>query len=457
MNWKNLSVREWAVIIGGGAVVVILIFWLYVIDPGVAKLTKDKRKIFKFKQDLNEAVACRDKSKRLELEFKILDGKYSNQLGKIGNLKIPDNIEDLLTYEFDKIDQKYGSKIMSTRFTPLETNEIYNLLKYNLNNVQCDWKSLIAALYLTENSGQLVGFENIKISADARVPANVKTKANIHVKSFIFPKIGKEKWKVPDYESIENGLERDMFQMPFVMIPVKKGKPKKPGPPPGSLPSWSKSVKLTVIARLGGKKQAAFYNRSKRKECRIPVGGTISNTTAVITDINLLDETVTVIENGTEFVIPLRKYREGLIAAKSSDKLPRSQPQTASVQIDENAASVVSTDKIEVPKSYDKKVGSFTKCQQKLGAFLNKVDTFAKRKYRLGTDHGLIILRMQKGGPIMKAGAQRRDVIININGKRVDSRESFTFALNEAYGKSKSVTMAVKRKNETKFLTVELK
>ena len=183
MNWKNLSVREWAVIIAGGAVVVILIFWLYVIDPGVAKLAKDKREIFNYKQNLNEAIACRDKSQRLELEFKILDGKYSNQLSKIGNIKIPDNIEDLLTYEFDKIDQKYGSKIMSTRFTPLETNDIYNLLKYNLDNVQCDWKSLIAALYLTENSGQLVGFENIKISADARVPGNVKTKANIHVKS----------------------------------------------------------------------------------------------------------------------------------------------------------------------------------------------------------------------------------------------------------------------------------
>ncbi len=455
MNWKNLSVREWAVIIAGGAVVVILIFWLYVIDPGVAKLNKDKRKIFNFKQNLNEAIACRDKSQRLELEFKILDGKYSNQLSKIGNLKIPDNIEDLLTYEFDKIDQKYGSKIMSTRFTPLETNDIYNLLKYNLDNVQCDWKSLIAALYLTENSGQLVGFENIKISADARVPGNVKTKANIHVKSFIFPKIGKEDWKVPDYESIENGLERDMFQMPFVMIPVKRG-PVKKVPVVGALPSFAKKLKLTAIARLFGKKQAAFYDRSKRKECRIPIGGTISNTTAVITDINLLEETVTVIENGNEFVIPLRSYREGLLAAKSSDKLLRSQPKAA-VQIDEKATPVVSTDKIEVPKVYDKKVGSFTKCQQKLGAFLNKVDTFAKRKYRLGTDYGLIILRMQKGGPIMKAGAQRRDVIININGKRVDSRESFTFALNEAYEKNNSVTMVVKRKNEVKFLTVELK
>lgn len=453
MNWKNLSVREWAVIIAGGAVVVILIFWLYVIDPGVAKLAKDKREIFNYKQNLNEAIACRDKSQRLELEFKILDGKYSNQLSKIGNIKIPDNIEDLLTYEFDKIDQKYGSKIMSTRFTPLETNDIYNLLKYNLDNVQCDWKSLIAALYLTENSGQLVGFENIKISADARVPGNVKTKANIHVKSFIFPEIGKKEWKVPDYESIEDGLARNMFQMPFVMIPVKKG-PVKKVPPPGSLPSWSKSVKLTAIARLFGKKQAAFYNRSKRKECRIPIGGTISNTAAIVTDINIFQETVTVIENGNEFVIPLRSYREGLLSAKSSNKLLRSQPQKASVQ---DVAPVVSTVKIEVPKVYDKKVGSFTKCQQKLGAFLNKVDTFAKRKYRLGTDYGLIILRMQKGGSIMKAGAQRRDVIMNIAGKRVDSRESFTFALNEAYEKSKTVTMVVKRKNEVKFLTVELK
>ncbi len=454
MNWKNLSVREWAVIIGGGAVVAVLVFWLYVIEPGMVKLEKDNRKISGYKLKLNEAIACRDKSKRLELDFKILDGKYSNQLSKIGNLKIPYNIEDLLTYEFDKIDKKYGSKIMSTRFTPLETNDIYNLLKYNLDNVQCDWKSLIAALYLTENSGQLVGFDNIKINADARNKSDVKTKANIHVKSFIFPDIGKEKWKVPDYESIENGLSRDIFQLPLVMIPVKKGLPPKKALAPGALPSWAKSnIKLTAIARLFGKKQAAFYNRSKRKECRVGIGGTISNTTAVIIDIDIHKETVTVEENGNEFVIPLRKYREGLLAAKSMDKLQRSQPQKATVGTDKD---IVSTEKIKVPKGYDKKIGSFAKCQQKLGAFLNKVDTFAKRKYRLGTDYGLIILRMQKGGPIMKAGAMRRDVIVNVGGKRVDSRESFTFALNEAYKTSTTVNMVVKRKNEVKFLTVEL-
>ena len=110
-----------------------------------------------------------------------------------------------------------------------------------------------------------------------------------------------------------------------------------------------------------------------------------------------------------------------------------------------------------MPKTYDKTIGSFTKCQHKIGAILSKVDIYTKRKYRLGTDYGLIILRMQKGGPIMKAGAQRRDVIINVNGKRVDTRESFTFALNEAYENNKTVTMAVKRKNENKFLTVNLK
>ena len=454
MNWKNLSVREWAVIIAGSIVVVVLIFWLYVIDPGIAKLGKDKRKLFNYKKKLNEAIACKDKSKRLELEFKILDGKYSNQLSKIGNQKIPENIADLLTYEFDKIDKKYGSKIMSTRFTPLETNDIYNLLKYNLDNVQCDWKSLIAALYLTEKSGQLVGFDNIKISADARKPNEIKTKANIHVRSFIFPEIGTEKWKIPNYESIENNLSRDMFQLPFVMIPVKRV-PVKKKPAAGAKAPFLRRSSLTAITKLSGEKRAVFYDKQARKSCRIPVGGTISNTAAVIIDINILNETVTVEEAGNEFVIPLRKYREGLLATKSSSRLPRSQPINAEAL--EETAPTISNEKIEIPKSYNKKIGSFAKCQQKIGAFLNKVDTFVKRKYRLGSDYGFIIMRMQKGGAIMKAGAQRRDVIIDVGGKRVDSREAFTFAMNAAYENNNSITMVVKRKNDVKFLTVNLK
>ncbi len=69
----------------------------------------------------------------------------------------------------------------------------------------------------------------------------------------------------------------------------------------------------------------------------------------------------------------------------------------------------------------------------------------------------MIVTRVGKAGPAMKAGLQRNDVILNVGGKRVDSTVTFTYAINEAYGKSKAIPVTVTRKNAVKKFVIELK
>jgi len=201
MNLKNLSSREWITIIAGGVIVVGFLLWFFVIDAGQKKLDTDHRYVAEYKKALRESKVNLRRKRVLEIEYKNLIESFSNRLDKIGDMKIPDNIDDQLRIEFSNVDRTYGSTIGRANFRKIETNGVYNLFKYGLSDVQCDWKSLNAALYLIEkslnaalylieNSGQLVGFDTLSISADTRDRRNVKTKVRMNVESFIFPDRG---------------------------------------------------------------------------------------------------------------------------------------------------------------------------------------------------------------------------------------------------------------------------
>ena len=467
MNLKNLSSREWITVIAGGVVVIGFLLWFFVVDAGQKKLDENRVYIDKFKNVLIEAKVNLRRKKILEIEYDNLIGNFSNQLKKIGDMKMPDNIDDQLRIEFSNLDSVYGSSIGRTSFRPIETNGVYKLLKYGLSDVQCDWKSLNAALYLIENSGQLVGFGTMLINADTKDRKNVKTKVRMNVESFIFPNRGTKPWKMPDYSSVENNLGRNIFQIPDSMIPPSSAK----GVPglKSQLPLFTRNIVLTGIVKFGGKLYAIFKNKAKKKECRIGVNGIISNTTATVTLIDRKNESVDVLFNGETFKLPLRKYREQMFSAAKPltllTGLRRSQPgdaaaSTENLTVDDdflqtNTPTVV-TEKTIVPDDYKKTLGSYSECSSKIRAWTEKVNKYNKRRFRLNSDYGMIITRVNRVSPLMKAGLQRRDVIISIGGMRVDSNTTFTYAMNKACEDSKSFPMTVMRGKKLKKVTVNL-
>ena len=467
MNLKNLSSREWITIIAGAVIVVGFLLWLFVIDAGQKKLDIDRRYVVEYKKAVREAKAKLRRKKVLEIEYGNLIGNFSNQLEKIGDMKIPDNIDDRLRREFSNVDSTYGSTIGRTKFNKIETNGVYNLFKYGLSDVQCDWKSLNAALYLIENSGQLVGFDTLSIAADTRDRKNVKTKVRMNVESFIFPDRGTKPWQMPNYSSVENDLGRNIFQIPNSMIPPPKGRP---GLKPGQLPSFTRNITLTGIVKFGGKLYAIFKDKAKKKECRISVGGTISNTTtAIVTVIDRANETVDIDYNGETFKLPLRKYREemfttkkpltlltGLRRSKPEDALQANEQSTDNYDEQSTNEPTIVTAKTIVPDDYKKTIGSYSECSSKIRAFTEKVNKYNKRRFRLNSDYGMIITRVNRVSPLMKAGLQRRDVIISIGGKRVDSNTTFTYALNKACENGAPVSMTVMRGKKLKKVIVNL-
>ena len=467
MNLKNLSSREWITIVAGGVIVVGFLLWFFVIDAGQKKLDMDRRYVAGYKKTLRESKVNLRRKKILEIEYLNLIKSFSNRLDKIGDMKIPDNIDDQLRIEFSNLDRTYGSTIGRADFRKIETNGVYNLFKYGLSDVQCDWKSLNAALYLIENSGQLVGFDTLSISADTKDRRNVKTKVRMNVESFIFPDRGTKPWKMPDYSSVESDLGRNIFQIPESMIPPAKGRP---GLKPGQLPSFTRNIILTGIVKFGGKLYAIFKNKAKKKECRIGINGIISNTVppATVIEISQKDEFVNIEYSGETYKLPLRKYREQMFTTKKPltllTGLRRSKPEDAKKSLeqetyddnsDTNTPTIV-TAKTVVPDDYKKTIGSYSECSSKIRAFTEKVNKYNKRRFRLNSDYGMIITRVNRVSPLMKAGLQRRDVIISIGGKRVDSNTTFTYALNKACEEGKSVSMTVMRGKKLKKVIVNL-
>lgn len=469
MNLKNLSSRELTTVIVGGVVVAGVLLWFFAVEPGQKKLEIDRKYVAEYKKALSQAKIKLRRKRTLEIEYVGLINSFSNQLEKIGNMQMPSDIDDQLRFAFEKIDQNYGSSIGKANFKPIQTNGVYNLLKYGLSDVQCDWKSLNAALYLIENSGQLVGFDTLSITADKKDRRNVKARVRTVIESFIFPDRGTKPWKMPDVTVVEDRLGKNIFQIPESMIPAKpiKGRP---GLKPGQLPSFTRKIVLTGIVKFGGKLYAIFRDKIKKKEYRITVGGTISNTTATVTLIDRANETVEIDYEGQPFKLPLRQYREQMFAVRKPLTLltgfRRSKPELAAKlseppfnddSNEETAEEPVEiTTKTTVPSDYKKSLGSFNDCLNKIRAWTVKVDKYNKRRYRLNSDYGMIITRINRVSPLMKAGLQRRDVILSVGGVRVDSNTTFTYALNKAYENSKTVSMTIKRGKKLKRVTINL-
>lgn len=457
MKLPALSTRERIIIIGGAVIVTGFLVWAFLIDPGVKMLEKDTAEIVRQKKFLADYYQILDEQQGAVSEFIQLRKEYSNQVSRIGNMRVPKNIEDILRVEFEKIDRRYDSNIGSTRFPGMETNDMYNLLKYSLSNVKADWQALNASLYLIENAGQLVGFETLRISADIdrRNPESVNAKATVQVKSFIFPDKGTKEWVTPDYSQVTEKLGYNIFQIPESMRPRKPER--KVVKPPSSIDGKiGRSIKLTAIVRLFGNPQAVFYDKSKRASYRIGINGTISNTSATVADIDFANESVTLEENGEETTIYLREYRPSVFeeegdATGISKLASRSAPPASAPQ-----KAIPDMAKTDVPQDYDKPLGTYTETQMKTGVIAVKVTDYIKRRYRLPNSNGLLVFRLQKLGAAEKAGVQRRDIITHVDGVPITDDKTFTYAMNTAFKKSPEIPVTVLRGTEKVDVTLNM-
>jgi hypothetical protein len=465
MALRPQSIREWAVIVIGSALVVAVIVWLYVIDPWMNLLDKNAEEIDSKKKLLVDFEEGLKKSVELEREYIGLIQQYSNHLQNIRDVRMPDNLKDVLRREFYNIDQQYQSSTRRTVIRDPETNEMYTLLPYGLSGVECDWPSLNMLLYLIEDAGQLVGFENMTIdgySPDRKNPAKIKTKiSQMSVKSYMFDK-GSTNWTIPDYTKVADTLKRNIFKLPDSIGPSSK-----PQPPitdtmiKGELPPWSRHITLTALVNIG-RPHAVFNNKSKRRSYRVDIGGTISNASpeSILSSIDFRREEAIVQAGGREYTIPLRVYKEALTDDKKQLSFATTTPEATSAEPEPEPAGeevAVAMEKTEVPKTYEKELGSYAECSVKLGVFLIKVDTYVQRRNRLDTDYGMMVYRTQKLSPAVKGGIKPRDVIVEIDGKKIDSTSTFTYAMNEAYKSNKSaISMTVKRQKGLQQITVNM-
>ncbi|MCX7002059.1 MAG: PDZ domain-containing protein [bacterium] len=131
---------------------------------------------------------------------------------------------------------------------------------------------------------------------------------------------------------------------------------------------------------------------------------------------------------------------------------------TALPALDEAAAAP--TNAIEqlttIPETYEKPLGGYAEAQMKTGLIVLPIDQYVQRRYRLEADHGLLVYNLQKLGIAEKGGLQKRDIITSVANKRVDSREMFTYVLNNAYvAEMESIPVTVLRGGQELPLTLK--
>ena len=469
MALRPQTFREWAVIVIGSILVVVVLGYLYIVDPGMKKIEKDKKNIRNLEKALIDANELKQKRLELELKYRTLVNQYSNHLDTISDIKIPLNLNDLLTKEFFTIDQLYGSNIKRTRIGDPKTNDMFSVFSYGLSQVDCDWKSLNMLLFLVENAGQLVGFDNITIKGDEKVPQIVRANiSQMNVQSYVFQDKGSKPWQMPDYVSATEELPRNIFQIPEAVQkkpPDNRQGPDTPIGPKDQLPPWARHIQLTGLISFGSP-HAIFMDKAKRKSFRTDIGGVISNAQpeSTLTSIDFMNETVTVAAGPNTYTLPLRIYRESMTMEDTSFSFGKGTPVSSvpgsvgtMTEGDTNAPPVVAQEETVVPKTYEKELGSYAECSVKLGVFLIKVDKYVQRRNRLDTDYGLMIYRTQKLSPGEKGGLTGRDVIVEIDGKKITDTANFTYAMNEAYRNNKyAIPVTVKRKNELKQITINM-
>ena len=465
---RPLATREWIVIGTGGAVVPAVLLWAFVIVPGMEKLDSDRLKVATYRRMLTVAQEKVRHRVELDADYARLQSDYSNQIAKISDVRVPADIADVLRIEFENIDRRYGSAIGRTQIPPLNTNKVYyNELKYRLSDVQCDWESLHMALYFIENAGQLVGFDSLTLTAVPEA-GKMKSKADMSVISCIFPKRGTREWRRPDYDKMEKQLrgERDIFQLPPELMP--KAAPSAPTEviSDEKQPGWTRSILQTgIIIDRNSNTQACFNNKSAQKTQIVMVGDTVSNTSAIVKEIEVVAERVTLVENGQEFHITLRDYRKNMYAEPKPFSFDVGRPGAGEKKRSDVPGGAAATpgkpgelalDHVEVPAEYEQKLGSFADCQMKLGAFLLPVDEFVQRRYALQVSQGMLVVRINKVGSALKSGIARGDVIVGIGGRKVDTRESFTYLLNDAAKQSPTISIQVNRNAQVQTITAEM-
>jgi hypothetical protein len=446
MGLKPQTTREWVIVILGGVAAVTVLLYGFVIAPGQELLDRNETGIQRYRKQISDAQGKVQRQQELRAGLLALRTRYSNYVSKINDIVIPRDIDDQLRIEFARVDKQFGSDIRQTQFSPLKTNEIHKTLEFTLNNVLCNWRSLHAALQAIETAGHLVGFESMRVSFADEKKTNVNVRAYIDVKSFIFPERGIQAWRAPNYAPMMQGLGRDIFGWPEGMIPLAPVA-QIPALAPGQKPPWANTLQLTAIVKFQGWPHAVIRGRTDRKEYRYLIGSLVSNAMNIpvkVVHINATNETVILQANDQTAELALRDYRVSMFApfAKRFSLFG----DTTVLPSFGDAAAVPSNaiETVTVPELYEKPLGSYAEAQMKTGLIVLPIDQYVQRRYRLEADHGLLVYNLQKLGVAEKGGLQKRDIIISVANKRVNSRESFTYVLNDAY-KLESIPVTVLR------------
>jgi len=458
MGLKPQTTREWVIVILGGVAAVTVLLYGFVIAPGQELLASNETGIQRYRKQIDEDQGKVQRQQELRAGLLALRTRYSNYVSKISDIVIPRDIDDQLRIEFARVDKQFGSDIRQTQFSPMKTNEIHKTLDFTLNNVLCNWRSLHAALQAIETAGHLVGFEQMRVSFADEKKTNVNVRAYIDVKSFIFPERGIQPWRPPNYAQMMQGLGRDIFGWPEGMVPTTPVAPT-PVLPPGEKPPWAKTLKLTAIVKFPGRPHAVIRGLTDRKEYRYPIGALVSNSMGIpviVVSIDPTNETVTLRANDQPVELALRDYRISMFAPFEK-RFSLFGESSALPTFDE--AEVVPSNVIEqvtIPETYEKPLGGYAEAQMKTGVIVLPIDQYVQRRYRLETDHGLLVYNLQKLGIAEKGGLLKRDIITSVANKRVDSRESFTFVLNDAY-KAEMETIPVTVLRGGQEMTINLK
>ncbi|HEX5500343.1 MAG TPA: PDZ domain-containing protein, partial [Thermomicrobiales bacterium] len=90
-----------------------------------------------------------------------------------------------------------------------------------------------------------------------------------------------------------------------------------------------------------------------------------------------------------------------------------------------------------------------------IGAQILELSPDVASQYNLSVDYGAYVARVEQGGPAQMAGLQNGDVITAIDGKKIDSQNSFTELLF-AHKPGDQVDVTVQRNGSEQHITVTL-
>jgi len=85
-----------------------------------------------------------------------------------------------------------------------------------------------------------------------------------------------------------------------------------------------------------------------------------------------------------------------------------------------------------------------------IGIFTQKIDPNLKEAFDLDRAEGVVVVDVMKDSPAEKAGLQRKDIVISINGKKVDSPEVLSEYVQETHpGDTATIVVLLNGKEDT--------